>query len=954
MNNDLTRWNWSDLHHIDYIDGNAAVYLDRLREKFAEHFPQWEDVQWVDNDEENKTARLLGQYQDKRRDWGWELSRSFARAGHVLTEYINAYANEGFIDTATQWESLRRLAALVNYHPTSPASAITALVIEAKEAGLLSAGFQVKNEPSVGKDTVIFETLSNLALDPALNNLYAKNHLHSNALLSGHRVELVGEVKDLVVGQPLVLAYQHVDETSALESFLIENVKFLANGNTQVQLNADVSGTMKLGSLVVHAQAEEQLALVALAGQVIDLTTENYLPMRNTVDLYVNQVIYISSGDNALYGTVASVTDYGLTLTGNIGIANFDVAVGNIIATKTLSNLGSVVANELIILGDFSYLQGKKILINGMLDEVDKATYQYNATITTTDNDGSITTATDAMHITTHLKFANTTSGTVTSLTVPDENSPIWFSDTQVDLQSPIAIDMPEKIVSDDFVVLVQGNISSSAHIIEGELVVDLDSETARLSSVWRRSSQQFHTANTHVYGHFKQQLRVVDWQVNHDPLNEADPTKSDYPLTLQHTLPESLLVGQAVFIESLLDEKQSVMSRVSLINGSDITLSDPLPRNSTPSNLVFHANVVTAGHGERKNETVLGSGNATQARQNLTFPLEHTAFVADENFVRGMRADIIVTTEGKIWQEVESLVEQSQPTDHHYMVNVTEEGYLKLTFGDGRYGRRLPGGIDNVRIQYRQGSGTVGNVNAQQLTTIVKSNALVDAVRQPVAASGGSDMQTLGEVRQGISTSTSSLGRAVSLPDFETLTVNNASVWQAKAVLTPTQGVNVVILPAGGSELSDELSANLLAFLQNHTTPGTVVNVSSYTPLYLNLSITVFIDETETTPASVTQMIRQQLLAAFSTATRLLGQGIYRGELYGIVEGIAGVRTSECHIDDFAGGSASPLEVKRDEYGIIHQVLARDVQLIYLSADLSESGENSDSTLNISVEPFK
>ena len=159
---DLTRWNRGGLERFRYIDGNAATYLDDLRlalliryvpeATFASEDHQavswwkqlwadipadesalneiaatlsdykaalvWEDL-WQDLPAESESRdkwqkRLTEQYHGERRDWAWEIGRSLARAGHVLAEHIDAYANEGFLGTARPWDNVRRLVAMLD------------------------------------------------------------------------------------------------------------------------------------------------------------------------------------------------------------------------------------------------------------------------------------------------------------------------------------------------------------------------------------------------------------------------------------------------------------------------------------------------------------------------------------------------------------------------------------------------------------------------------------------------------------------------------------------------------------------------------------------------------------------------------------------------------------------------------------------------------------------------
>ncbi|MGD9250262.1 MAG: hypothetical protein PVG19_03510, partial [Desulfobacterales bacterium] len=229
---DLTRWNRASLNRFRYIDGNALTYLEDLRQALLERFAdpdaatlQWGDLvprQAGDSDDayvrlaqeqarlsaetdRERLDRLQSQYEGARRDWAWEIARVLARAAHVLTEYLDAYANEGYLRTATQWDNVRRLVEMIDYHPAPPASASTRLVIEAKEdaRGTLDAGLQVKYAPPDGGAPVLFETLEDLDVDVDLNQLRPAEYNRNPDALRGSLIWLADEVEDLNIGEPL-------------------------------------------------------------------------------------------------------------------------------------------------------------------------------------------------------------------------------------------------------------------------------------------------------------------------------------------------------------------------------------------------------------------------------------------------------------------------------------------------------------------------------------------------------------------------------------------------------------------------------------------------------------------------------------------------------------------------------------------------------------------------------
>ena len=184
---DLTRWNRAGLHRLTYIDGNAPLFLDHLREALKDRFANsaWArlpvpegDVAAVEPEvtQYQRNRKIIEQYHGERRDPGWEIARTVSRSCHVLTGHVDAHANEAFIRTATQWDSLRRLVELIDYHPAAATSASTELVLLAKPGrkGTVKKGLQVKYTPPEGGPTVIFETLDDLEIDPDLNELRPK------------------------------------------------------------------------------------------------------------------------------------------------------------------------------------------------------------------------------------------------------------------------------------------------------------------------------------------------------------------------------------------------------------------------------------------------------------------------------------------------------------------------------------------------------------------------------------------------------------------------------------------------------------------------------------------------------------------------------------------------------------------------------------------------------------
>jgi hypothetical protein len=154
----LTRWNRAGLRRFEYIDGTGPLFLEQLKNNLQKKFEgRWSNLPSpvtlsdetglsVEQAQFQKNNLLLQQYYGEQRDIGWELARVFSQASHVLTGHLNAHANEAYLRTATQWDNVRRLVELIDYHPASATSAFTQMILMAKKGkkGVVAKGFQVK------------------------------------------------------------------------------------------------------------------------------------------------------------------------------------------------------------------------------------------------------------------------------------------------------------------------------------------------------------------------------------------------------------------------------------------------------------------------------------------------------------------------------------------------------------------------------------------------------------------------------------------------------------------------------------------------------------------------------------------------------------------------------------------------------------------------------------------
>ena len=83
------------------------------------------------------------------------------------------------------------------------------------------------------------------------------------------------------------------------------------------------------------------------------------------------------------------------------------------------------------------------------------------------------------------------------------------------------------------------------------------------------------------------------------------------------------------------------------------------------------------------------------------------------------------------------------------------------IQFGDGIEGARLPSGTAKVRVRYRKGIGTGGNVGAGSLTTLLSRPLGVSEAINPEPAHGGEDAEDLAHARSNAPLTVMTLDRA-------------------------------------------------------------------------------------------------------------------------------------------------------------------------------------------------
>ena len=320
-------------------------------------------------------------------------------------------------------------------------------------------------------------------------------------------------------------------------------------------------------------------------------------------------------------------------------------------------------------------------------------------------------------------------------------------------------------------------------------------------------------------------------------------------------------------------------------VSGSTITLETELGKHYKRDTLVVYGNVALATHGETV-EQILGSGRAREPFQRFTLAHEPLTYLQSTDAPSGAAAALEVRVNDVRWDEVPTLF-GARPRDRAYALRTDENGKAYVQFGDGDRGARLPTGSNNVRAKYRKGIGAAGNVKPGALAQLLDRPLGVKGVSNPLAANGGVDPESEDAARTSIPLGVRTLGRAVSLLDYEDYARAFTGVVKADAsVLLLRGGRTIVVTVAfeGGERLADLEDA-----LRKHGDPRVQVLVLEGTTATFRLALRVVVDaayEQDTVLSAVDAALR----AAYSFDARGLGEPVYRSEILETAHTVAGV----------------------------------------------------------------
>jgi len=822
-------------------------------------------------------------------DFSLALIDAWAVTLDILTFYQERFANEAFLRTATDQRSVFELARLVGYVPSPGVAASAVLAFSLSSAPgspdsvLIPAGTRVQSVPGPGQKPQVFETGSDLTAVIDCNALRAQTTLPWHLLGKDTSTWIQGTANKINVGDALLFVSASGGKPNPTGPGDVHYV-------TSVQLDSTAN--------ITKVSWDGPLA-DSLAAGLSEAEVCIYI-FRKKAALYGAQAPNAAALPGSVSGAVTGAPSPAST-TADWNYDQYRPGTHQINLDASYPGLKpSPDSPQWVILTGLSYTS--YFCITAAAESNPNAYTLTTKTTQLTLDKGQILTGNTSLSIDSVLRaFVNETRD-ITAYVQSERLSPAGIPTTWSE--------HPGYRVQPDMLTPVAG----TQLIVEGGQLIAVG-QPLGVSGKRLRLRVAAAANATFTPDHSSGALNVAAEQIF--LVNEFPPTRNGtaWAVDTLSGISGTLLVDSD-HVTLLPAEKADPLTGEATVVGTvsvagDFTtlgLKAPLTRIYDAQTVTVNANAVNATHGETVQE-ILGSGDATNDALRFTLKQAPLTYVTAST-ANGSRSTLEVWVNNLQWHEVPNLL-SSRQADRAFVTRVDPAGKLVVQFGDGIHGARTPTGQTNVRAVYRKGIGGPGMVNAGQLTQPIDRPQGLSSVTNPSAASGAADPASADDARASAPLPTLTIGRVVSLEDYQNFALAFAGIAKALATWTffsGTRGIFLTVAGEDGAALSadDPIISNLTSALVASGNPFVPLRVVSYQRLLFQLAARVSVDRINYDTTEVLARVWQNLSAAFSFERRLLAQGVAASEVVRLIQDTPGVLALQLQSLSLSGSPAA------------------------------------------------
>jgi hypothetical protein len=817
-------------------------------------------------------------------DFSIALLDAWAVVLDILTFYQERLANEAFLRTAVDQRSVFELARLVGYVPSPgvAASAVLAFTLSSATGSpdnvLIPQGTRVQSVPGPGQTPQVFETSSDLTAIIAANSIPARTTIPWQLFGSDVSTWIQGTANNINAGDTLLFLTARSGQAVAngpADVHYVTDVNInSASGNSQIfwdqPLSSTFTGGMTAEDVCIFVFGKKAALYGVQAPNPLTLGSRN-----------LGSLGYSGGSDWTF-----SYTD------GSYQI-NLDASYPGLAPQQGVSPPAPPSLIILSGLGYTSYFRVKSAVeSNPGLYTLTAKTTQLTLTwgrILTGDTNLSLNTVLWEFVRETRNITAYVQSAELTPANVPLTASSLSITTSIGTLSFALATGMIVPVRGTSIAIVGGQQIAANQPIgVTGKPVRLQVTNGSQAILIPAGSSGTLQVTDNQVF-------LVTSFPPTIDPTTKCPAWSVETLAGVSGTL---IVAASNMQLQPAATSDAST-GEAALVNAAsvagDITtlsLVNALAGIYDATAVTVHANAVEATNGQTVQE-IVGNGDATS--NNLQFTLKQwpLTYVTSPTG-NGSQSTLQVWVNNLQWHEVSNLL-SSGPADRVFVTRVNPQGNTVVQFGNGTQGALTPTGQSNIRAVYRTGIGSAGMVNAGQLSQPLDRPQGLKSVVNPGAASGGADPASTDDARASAPLPTLTIGRVVSLEDYQNFTLAFAGI--AKAVATWTwfgnlRGVFLTVAGDNGATLenSDPIIVNLVRAIRSAGNPYIPLQVASYVPVQFQFTANVNIDATDYVPKQVLAQIWENVSAEFAFDQQQLAQNVVASQIIETIQQTPGV----------------------------------------------------------------
>ena len=837
----------------------------------------------------------------------------------ILTFYQERLANESYLRTATQLSSLTQLSRLIGYQPSPGVAASTYLAFTLRAAtGLppnpnttaitIPAGTQVQSVPGQGQTPQAFQTSADILAKPDWNALPVQTGVPwapigptSNPPVSPGQTSLylAGTNTQLNPGDALlIVGDERLNDPSSAMWDLCHVVSVQPDTVNQRTL---VTWAEPLGSTTGSGPSQTNPQVYALR-QRASLFGYNALNPLMLTQAAETQLGSLLNGNDWSFGTAANSQPAEPT---SYSYIDLDAVYAKLTAGGWMVLSATYLFDTITIMGVTTYIYGTSVSLYYLkaVTTIPRSDYGLSAKITRATAD--ITSAADITILSNYFTEATRSTAVLTqseALPVCEQplDHPLYGTLLDLEVLRPDLVGVTAVAITGKNPKLTVNAPDSSNPRPVVTFVPD-DDPTSPIPLVQGQVLTLLQPPNSAINTGSVNPGAIPSWSNSSltPTLAVADATGRtgtiNGPTAMSLTPLSYFTLTPAAATDPVVQE-YALVSSLNLSTDANfphtqIQLMTPLLNVYDRRVTTVNANVGAATAGSPVTE-LLGSGSAATPNQQFTLKQSPLTYMPSPT-PGGSVSSLSVSANGVAWTGVPTLYDQAATAQVYATLNLTG-GIAQVTFGDGVEGATLPTGTNNIQASYRVGTGSAGNVPAATITTLVDRPVGVSGVTNPQPATGGQDAQTVDEIRANAPLTVLTLGRAVSLTDYQNFAATYAGIAKASAIWIPSgmyRGVFLTVASADGSRLlpTSQTLSYLVTALQNYGNPNVAINVQSYYETTFGLTANILYDPAYSQPA-VEAAIQSLLQTTYCFANRSFGQGVTQDEIAALIQDVAGV----------------------------------------------------------------